>query len=192
MQGATVTCPYCYSRLTGFQSTPPMQGATQLCSGASQPSDHFNPRPLCRGRRDNVHQTDGERWKFQSTPPMQGATVALTKPSLMAEYFNPRPLCRGRPCSLANLLFAILHFNPRPLCRGRPASELGAHARHLPFQSTPPMQGATRRADSPYGQHSGFQSTPPMQGATRLGAGRTRPAFAISIHAPYAGGDAKG
>ena len=103
-----------------FQSTPPVQGATNNDPTIGYNCIHFNPRPLCRGRRSTRSCSSGCR-----------------------RHFNPRPLCRGRPrpahqrphrsrisihapcaggdaparmarpCRTAN-------FNPRPLCRGRP------------------------------------------------------------------------
>ncbi len=58
----------------GFQSTPPMQGAT-----------HYD-LASCR-----------LQFQFQSTPPMQGATGHFFKHHVCLSHFNPRPLCRGRP-----------------------------------------------------------------------------------------------
>ena len=56
------------------------------------------------------------------------------------------------------------------------------------FQSTPPVRGATEMTAKAVSRQLEFQSTPPVRGATK-----TRPAFAlrfaISIHAPRAGGD---
>ena len=79
---------------------------------------HFNPLPLCRGRRE-----------------------PLSSEALGLEYFNPLPLCRGRRVSAwaqkRRWQISILslyaegdyrlrpfnqfygNFNPLPLCRGR-------------------------------------------------------------------------
>ena len=82
--------------ITAFQSTPPMQGATEpgdqrgvrhtsfnprpLCrerhnyrSAWANAAYGFNPRPLCRERRAIFLQCFPAEL-FQSTPPMQGAT----------------------------------------------------------------------------------------------------------------------
>ena len=64
----------CLPRSTehGFQSTPPMQGATL-----------------------NAINTQ-LRYQFQSTPPMQGATENRAYYNPVKGGFNPRPLCRER------------------------------------------------------------------------------------------------
>ena len=56
-----------------FQSTPPMQGATGTTKASVSGNTGFNPRPLCRERRQMRSSRLSSRM-FQSTPPMQGAT----------------------------------------------------------------------------------------------------------------------
>ena len=105
------------SDLYQFQSTPPMQGATE---------------------DDRYMIFAGE---FQSTPPMQGATASGQTVRADTGSFNPRPLCRERPTTLREIL-QFKCFNPRPLCRERPTDSNDGSLFSL-FQSTPPMQGAT-------------------------------------------------
>ena len=117
MQGATSeTCICMYQVL--FQSTPPMQGATQddrSCPGWMG----FNPRPLCR-----------ERLTADKLPNL-GAIVSIHAPYAGSDA--QRPVMLHRLCS----------FNPRPLCRERRRKH-GKNWKRCGFQSTPPMQGATR------------------------------------------------
>ena len=124
----------------GFQSTPPVRGATlsavrcggHLCISIHAPRaggdiftprshkilDNFNPRPPCGGRRLDSFFILPVHLPFQSTPPVRGATRrSAARPP--RQYFNPRPPCGGR-------LYAPFirsprtHFNPRPPCGGRP------------------------------------------------------------------------
>ena len=132
-----------------FQSTPPMQGATQ----------------------DALVQA--HTLKFQSTPPMQGATSSSRRYTRMKESFNPRPLCRERPYSSFLSPDMPGSFNPRPLCRERLGGRDYLTGMYAKFQSTPPMQGATKYLCSRNGRQQ-FQSTPPMQGATVKPAGNTK------------------
>ncbi len=160
MQGATrhnVTC----GRDNGFQSTPPMQGATRYLherlddGGISIHAPHaggdsrwsalcmiiqldFNPRPPCRGRP-----------RTERTGPR-------------VRYFNPRPPCRGRRRGWSMRAHQS-YFNPRPPCRGRPAEANGV-IEVKAFQSTPPMQGATTGSGSQSQLKTYFNPRPPCRG----------------------------
>ena len=167
-----------------FQSTPPMQGAT------------------------DVSLADVADQVFQSTPPMQGATkkefviCLIPDVSIHAPYagsdpagidpshssygFNPRPLCRER--RQGN--WTETHtgcFNPRPLCRERrdrvcPITQSSGVSIHAPYA------GSDVSESSRCNTFGKFQSTPPMQGATPV-ALFNRVRLGVSIHAPYAGSD---
>ena len=148
---------------------------------------NFNPRPLCRGRlKINPDMADAVKISIhapyaggdQDTIAHELPTVKNFNPRPLCRgrlcwhwqfpqwyYFNPRPLCRGRPPIFTPPLDTLGNFNPRPLCRGRLSPGL-YFLGLFPFQSTPPMQGATTAA----AYHREF--------------------IRISIHAPYAGGDA--
>ena len=173
----------------GFQSTPPMQGATR--SG---------PVLVYYGRRVSIHApyagSDDDVIKnavfditFQSTPPMQGATLKLLIIFLSSLCFNPRPLCRERLQSLE------------------------AQIEELRFQSTPPMQGATpttlrNSLQSFVSIHAPYAGSDVMNYILQVGPicfnprplCRERPACRgkepsqdyVSIHAPYAGSDEVG
>ena len=80
----------------GFQSTPPMQGATAFLT-------------LC-AVQDHL---------FQSTPPMQGATSAVRLPPYNSDVSIHAPYA-GSDTHFFQLCLWILRFNPRPLCRERP------------------------------------------------------------------------
>ena len=82
---------------SGFQSTPPMRGATSSRMMSSFDGCYFNPRPPCGERPEDVtvngeifrisihaphagsdnhsKQTTNQTGGFQSTPPMRGATA---------------------------------------------------------------------------------------------------------------------
>ncbi len=124
-----------------FQSTPPMQGATQRSDIKLCISESFNPRPLCRERL---------RFGFLYHPygcfnPRPLCRERLISFQLLHSYngFNPRPLCRERPGYWPYSIATINGFNPRPLCRER-QKEYRFPLRRNMFQSTPPMQGATK------------------------------------------------
>ena len=107
------------SKLSKFQSTPPVWGATEEWTSTSTP------------------------WSFQSTPPVWGATSAWTMGLPLRQNFNPRPPWGGRrlrpqacPCPTATI---SIHA---PRVGG---DDRGGHGRYapVPFQSTPPVWGAT-------------------------------------------------
>ena len=79
--------------------------------------------------------------------------------------FNPLPSCEGRPISVRWDAMAKCYFNPLPSCEGRPGLNLDGDERRL-FQSTPLMRGETVTVN-PYCIDQ-----------------------SISIHSPYARGDA--
>ena len=100
-----------------FQSTPPMQGATRSDKGDRVSLPSFNPRPLCRERRDTQNMSIKQQ-NVSIHAPYAGSDGGNMRDSVLFYRFNPRPLCRERPGSTPG---APLHisFNPRPLCRER-------------------------------------------------------------------------
>ena len=79
------------------------------------------------------------------------------------------------------------NFNPRPLCRGRRRC-LSLSGQYQTFQSTPPMQGATYRLVRLIKSPCYFNPRPLCRGRP-LFLDEVKAYRAISIHAPYAGGD---
>ena len=122
-----------------FQSTLPMQGATDARWHALLNDDNFNPRSQCRERptasmtnmtirRISIHAPNAGSdhltlmlrtlmYLFQSTLPMQGATGMSTMQSAQWMNFNPRSQCRERLRSLRHA--GTSYFNPRSQCRER-------------------------------------------------------------------------
>ena len=191
-----------------FQSTPPMQGATQDWT------------------RDNR-----TLW-FQSTPPMQGATywalclyiipeVSIHAPyagsdthqglhcaadsivSIHAPYagndsnslcvmlstsqFQSTPPMQGATFYAFPGCRSVIGFNPRPLCRER-RGVVPIMAQRLVVSIHAPYAGSDERSGVRRSVFVMFQSTPPMQGATLFHASAA--SFSVvSIHAPYAGSD---
>ena len=101
--------------------------------------------------------------------------------------FDPRPLRRGRLCDLSNALILIDISIHAPFAGGD-AVHRGQRGGKQIFQSTPPSQGATQKNQAAC-RLCEFQSTPPSQGATSGCVLGGEIGF-ISIHAPFAGGDA--
>ena len=145
-----------------FQSTPPMQGATDILGVAyklGKVSIHapyagsddktitvriqipgFNPRPLCRERL-HLLTSAYVKIKFQSTPPMQGATMSLHLYSPVFSVSIHAPYAGSDICipSQQKHLFVSIHA---PYA-GSDKFPLAVIFIPRKFQSTPPMQGAT-------------------------------------------------
>ena len=102
-----------------FQSTPPMQGATEQ------------------------RVTYLENNQFQSTPPMQGATSAVNYGIAGNNGFNPRPLCRERLRAGTGREWTWEVSIHAPYAGSDECWLYDANNGTM-FQSTPPMQGATR------------------------------------------------
>ena len=89
-----------------FQSTPPVRGATSCISGTLSRVSDFNPRPPCGGRR------------------LQGYDDAL---SSMISIHAPRA---GGDLSYGCVVTRLsVHFNPRPPCGGRRIRQRYQHSR---------------------------------------------------------------
>ena len=103
-----------------FQSTPPMQGATQVHQTSFVIRKGFNPRPLCRERR--VLSQAGRACK---------------------RCFNPRPLCRERRFMRLGSVPRVSVSIHAPYAGSDAAIKIFDFHANNRFQSTPPMQGAT-------------------------------------------------
>ncbi len=103
--------------LSGFQSTPPMQGATcWVPEGVIQ--IFVSIHAPYAGSDPALNMSMESITLFQSTPPMQGATIPALGFISWRRGFNPRPLCRERHHSTTGVTTST-SFNPRPLCRER-------------------------------------------------------------------------
>ena len=122
-----------------FQSTPPVQGATDFYSSSYFLSDisihapcaggdptallldpeitHFNPRPLCRGRPED-DQADGEPEPISIHAPCAGGD-ALVRFQKHVSVISIHAPCAGGDVDHSYHLTLQIYFNPRPLCRGR-------------------------------------------------------------------------
>ena len=127
-------------RLSRFQSTPPVWGATPDLAfklrfdifisihaprvGGDiphQPGGHWSAISIHAPRvgGDRLFPLmDGKTQKFQSTPPVWGATGFAKTPSSGTPNFNPRPPCGGRLARTGDCKYCK-YFNPRPPCGGR-------------------------------------------------------------------------
>ena len=149
----------------GFQSTPPVRGATarQICEGVSRVISIHAPRA---GGDCCKRMIQKKRRKFQSTPPVRGATMRSMLAHQAEQDFNPRPPCGGRPSPYAGDSWAERISIHAPRAGGDPLTALTGSIRL--FQSTPPVRGATCQAHSMTPTELPFQSTPPVRGATRV------------------------
>ena len=66
----------------GFQSTPPVWGATMGAVDYESFSEHFNPRPPCGGRQSTRLERELAEL-FQSTPPVWGATSSPSRDMIL-------------------------------------------------------------------------------------------------------------
>ena len=145
-----------------FQSTAPVWGPTTVCHLLCPGDVHFNPRPPCGGRPQQVEKLLYEL-KFQSTAPVWGPTICARMPIWGVAFQSTAPV--WGPTSIA-LTEAKLP---------------------LPFQSTAPVWGPTQFFDCVYAMRK-FQSTAPVWGPTLLYYVLVR-IFSISIHGPRVGAD---
>ena len=163
LAGGDLGAPCYPTFFAGFQSTPPLRGATSILAMSSK-SYRFQSTPPLRGATFSaivvlclliisIHAplaggdtatTSRRRTfaEFQSTPPLRGATSPAPGSLCICRNFNPRPPCGGRRSIRIRDKQGGYDFNPRPPCGGRLffAREFDESIR---FQSTPPLRGAT-------------------------------------------------
>ena len=149
---------------SGFQSTHPLRGATQLVLQA------------------------GTLSLFQSTHPLRGATLEQKIQGRFGDDFNPRTPCGVRRSRGAPLRTRFDDFNPRTPCGVRQKRFARMGQRYY-ISIHAPLAGcdAGVRGDARYPMR--FQSTHPLRGATLLDVSILVLLIEISIHAPLAGCD---
>ena len=125
-----------------FQSTPPMQGATEIAATYEDTSSV------------SIHA------------PYAGSDKRDGNTSAGRSCFNPRPLCRERHRQRPYQPGGIC-FNPRPLCRERLINSADS-GRYTAVSIHAPYAGSDRTGRSQSLSMCQFQSTPPMQGATSM------------------------
>ena len=132
---------------TGFQSTPPVRGATAFCCGSVTSST-----------------------LFQSTPPVRGATTQYGDLPRHPLHFNPRPPCGERRVQAFSVCGAcgISIHAPRAGSDFLPAWD--TNLCHISIHA--PRAGSDNMFSLSYNRTREFQSTPPVRGAT----GSRRPA----------------
>ena len=111
-------------QVKGFQSTPPVRGATDFCAEG----------PGCPHISIHAPRAGGDpKRRYENSP---------------FPYFNPRPPCGGRPCGSHDLRRAQHISIHAPRAGG---DAMLSHGKWLPwlFQSTPPVRGATVQQDRP-------------------------------------------
>ena len=164
VRGATWTCKWDEQNSDKFQSTPPVRGATarQICEGVSRVISIHAPRA---GGDCCKRMIQKKRRKFQSTPPVRGATMRSMLAHQAEQDFNPRPPCGGRPSPYAGDSWAERISIHAPRAGGDPIICF-IFCICPDFNPRPPCGG--RRFKPHYGGRfvQQFQSTPPVRGAT--------------------------
>ena len=134
---------FCDVKLTRFQSTHPVRGATFSASTGPFRSGNFNPRTPC------------------------GVRPADDKSATFRHYFNPRTPCGVRQRRHIRAAHLDIFQSTHPV-RGATSGCGGKHQRLPIFQSTHPVRGATAIPDNAV-YCLQFQSTHPVRGATSTG-----------------------
>ena len=169
-----------------FQSTRPVRGATGVSTPIWWCTLDFNPRAPC-GARPDRKSIGWEVHEFQSTRPVRGATLLMREDKKHEKISIHAPRA-GRDTRRWWRPSSGRYFNPRAPCGARPPMP-SPESGWWRFQSTRPVRGATCRQTAS-DSLVGFQSTRPVRGATAVVMAGVFD-FAISIHAPRAGRDAR-
>ena len=119
VRGATATTTAQAAVTVAFQSTRPVRGAT-CCRKYSLyclPISIHAPR-AGRDPLDDIERI--EIYLFQSTRPVRGATTTICGIRTTRAYFNPRAPCGARHFT-SFMQWTYAHFNPRAPCGARHA-----------------------------------------------------------------------
>ena len=168
----------------GFQSTPPVRGATGSASRWQVNADISIHAPRAGGDLKAITPTLNARISIHA--PRAGGDefpMAVTKMRFISIH---APRAGGDSLLTAYSSFRT-YFNPRPPCGGRLRRKETAEGGEQ-FQSTPPVRGATH-FPSTSDRHPAISIHAPRAGGDRRGRLRLQQPPVISIHAPRAGGD---
>ena len=169
----------------GFQSTPPVRGATvprpqgvpAIPISIHAPragSDHDLLRAELQVLAISIHAPRAGSdlvlnaalvgFQFQSTPPVRGATSG-SRPVTCLWKFQSTPPVRGATVHRCQPRFCLKNFNPRPPCGERP-HEHQPKPIHQHISIHAPRAGSDPQGHQWRDRFHGFQSTPPVRGAT--------------------------
>ena len=201
-----------WPKVSIFQSTLPVWGATGRLSPSWRRRSHFNPRSPCGERRAGASTTTWSSTISIHAPRVGSDEVPPVGPVFCDPISIHAPRVgsdTGRPSRAANIKRfqstlpvwgatgmrcrpspSCPYFNPRSPCGERHHFRLGHQPRrqisiHAPRVGSDANEGERTRIDEL------FQSTLPVWGATPPGASGSSPRR-ISIHAPRVGSDAAG
>ena len=176
-------------RLSRFQSTRPLRGATVAQLVQFLPVSDFNPRAPCGARRSGWSWPPSS-WYFNPRAPCGARRRLQSRATWWRTYFNPRAPCGARPPQPLPHPAPVRHFNPRAPCGARPGDHGGKERDH-PISIHAPLAGRDlqRAVFRPAVQH--FNPRAPCGARLHLQL-VIGPVSGISIHAPLAGRDPDG
>ena len=183
--GGDSVCPSPSFSDHGFQSTPPVWGATTGGYGLFRYVGISIHAPRVGG--DGATRNMLLHADISIHAPRVGGDSSPLSGESWSMYFNPRPPCGGRRKQWLTWMLFSSNFNPRPPCGGRHKAYGDAWSAFYISIHAPRVGGDLWRE---YQSRSlaPFQSTPPVWGATEA-AEKRKKLREISIHAPRVGGD---
>ena len=150
-------------KVSRFQPTRPLRGATVSARRYRANVKDFNPRAPCGARPANSILNFRLLGSISTHAPLAGRDIEIRFTPDFWSDFNPRAPCGARLVK-ASIVFAWPLFQPTRPLRGATTAPLSFPA-GMAFQPTRPLRGATRTltALQPDGT---FQPTRPLRGAT--------------------------
>ena len=170
-------------RMTVFQSTLPLRGATVGVWYSAAEFAISIHTPLAGS--DHTERNGSLLTLFQSTLPLRGATRPCRRAGCCPSHFNPHSPCGERLLKEAEETRKE-YFNPHSPC-GERLNIFSSAANGARFQSTLPLRGATRRRGKI--DHRELISIHTPLAGSDLSVVEPVPATHISIHTPLAGSD---
>ena len=169
----------------GFQSTPPVRGATHEVGATAHGSliSIHAPRAGSDVRHSNRLFAFQE---FQSTPPVRGATSSTCLTITAAANFNPRPPCGERRGGTDLQRLGVVISIHAPRAGSDVVVDLGADT-FLYFNPRPPC--GERRAPAALSWPRCIISIHAPRAGSDQAPGQGQYLAGISIHAPRAGSD---
>ena len=117
--GSDISCTDPAGGSWQFQSTPPMQGATNSQCRNWRDYDCFNPRPLCRERRQPDRDCNKD-YGVSIHAPYAGSDTCISREELNGSHVSIHaPYAGSDVMPLFRMRLGPLRFNPRPLSRER-------------------------------------------------------------------------
>ena len=209
MRGATDEPGDDRGALQGFQSTPPVRGATGYMVEIGKETIISIHAPRAGGDHKiflwhhteytiSIHapRAGGDDFEFgipqgatgiSIHAPRAGGDILGTSKQVISRYISIHAPRAGGDATTAEELYNAMQFQSTPPVRGATNVKKIAGSYFI-FQSTPPVRGATQGQGLRQRHHGNFNPRPPCGGRLCSECHRDYD-NSISIHAPRAGGD---